>query len=643
MLSLVVALPRQNAIKKIQPPDDIRFVSYGTIPTWAGVAADWHTSHPTLHLFDTQKYIGHSTYVAKVLKGCKTFEEFKTLVSRKAQRRYVPFFIYDLRQKPLTLNSSTYTWAVLVQDYRYTDSNADIAQMLLRLADLISGQWEGMSGKGIMILAKNEHNKINLQVAPALVAKGHANLTLDELRRKMGGKQQEILNEGKAVGKLRLIRSPKEAEQLTPNDIVVYDYLPLEVPPVAGIITLQPQTQLSHTAILAKNRGTVNVYVDGLNSLNNASNWIGKTVELFAYGRDISLKPIGASTVGQNTTPKSQNQTIQLPIARPKLGLGVWAFDSTPDSLLTVENMGTKAANYARLQQILGKDWVRPGYAVGYGPYWEVVAQQAKPYIEQLLSEKNTSVTTSSLRNDLDNIRQCILESKVPPETVAAIRQLIRQQYPYSRIRLRSSTNCEDLPQFNGAGLYESEGINAWENDKKLQKAVLKVYASLWNERAFREREYFGIDHRQAAIALHINEAFDNDNEWANGVLLAQKESRAGEWKILVNIQADHVLVTNPTGLGETPESFYLTAIDGRIGSIEHKSNRGDVLLNPQLVEAERLLRELAENTARVYEHFVTDPKNYGLDMEFKIVCMPDGELHLFFKQARLLKLQKNG
>lgn len=627
-------------------PKEFQFISYGKIPTWVGVAADWHTPKPTLHLFDPKKYVGHSTYVARVLNGCKTFEEFKTLVSTPAKRRYVPFFIYDLRQTPITTTEKkSYNWALLVQDYRYSDTDAEIEKMLLRMADLIGSQVAGMSPQGIMILAKNEHNKINTRLAPLLIAKGHSVLTLDGLRIKMGGDRQEILNEGEATGTLRLVNSPEEARKLTPRDIAVYTYTPLEVPPVAGIITLQPQTQLSHTAILAKNRGTVNVYAATLDGLNNAEKCLDKEVVLRAYGREISIRPLSsAGKIPPPPLPSKSMKTIVLPTASPASGYEVRAFENTPDSLLTVENIGTKAANYAQLMRVLGHDWVRPGYAIGYKPYFDVIAQEAQPYIEQFLAEKKaiSAADRSTVSQYLDNIRQCILESKVPPQTLQSVRQLIQQKYPYSRIRVRSSTNCEDLPQFNGAGLYDSEGINAWDSDKKISKAILKVYASLWNERAFWEREYFGINHRKTAMALHINEAFDNDNEWANGVLLAQQGAE-GQWEILVNIQADNVLVTNPSG-GETPESFYIVGADGRMGAINYRSNRGDVLLGEQPADyKQQLIRQIAQNTCKAYAYFVGKRKDYGLDMEFKIVCTENDSLHLYFKQARLLKVAADG
>ena len=74
------------------------------------------------------------------------------------------------------------------------------------------------------------------------------------------------------------------------------------------------------------------------------------------------------------------------------------------------------------------------------------------------------------------------------------------------------------MPEFNGAGLYESKGFNSKNSDEKLKEKILTVYASLWSESAFLEREYFGIDHSKIGMAILIQEAFQK--EAANGVIV---------------------------------------------------------------------------------------------------------------------------
>lgn len=611
--------------------DKNTFLSYGKIPTWTGVAANWHTQEPVLYMYDTKQYVGHSTFVARALKGCTDFADFKELVRNPAKRRYVPFVLYDLRQMPVQQAANTYNWALLVQDYRYLDEDAAITDLILRLAAEMPFYVQGFTQKGIVILAKNADNKINQRLSPHIKARGHSTMTLHEMCLQTNALEQQVLNEGTAAGKLVQVNNEQEAQKLNPSDIAVYNYIPLEVPPLAGIITLHPQTPLSHTAILAKNRGTVNVYVHQLKHIPNADKLLGKMVTLKGYGNTITMTEANDNDPLRLPKPKT---ALTIPQASERLGGGVWSLSDLPDSLSRVENIGTKASNYAKLYRLLGSEWVREGFAIGYAPYFEVVAQQAQPYIEELLQSKKNR-NREEINRSLGNIRQCIKESKVPQETITALRNLMDRHYPSSRIRLRSSTNCEDLPQFNGAGLYDSEGVNAHERNKKIAKAMLNVYASLWNERAFWERDYFGIAHQDVAMALHINEAFDNDNEFANGVLLTQATKTGID--VLVNVQADDVLVTNPTGAGEMPESFCIQASNKKIGRINSRSSRADILLG-QSAERQFLIEQLANVGTQLHHHFVGKQAGYGADAEFKIVCQPDGSLRLFVKQVRLLR-----
>jgi phosphoenolpyruvate synthase/pyruvate phosphate dikinase len=81
----------------------------------------------------------------------------------------------------------------------------------------------------------------------------------------------------------------------------------------------------------------------------------------------------------------------------------------------------------------------------------------------------------------------------------------------YRRVRLklggkgvfvRSSTNAEDLPGFNGAGLYDT--VPNVRGKEALGVALKTVWASLWNLRAVEERTTFGIDHRQVFAAVMV-------------------------------------------------------------------------------------------------------------------------------------------
>lgn len=96
----------------------------------------------------------------------------------------------------------------------------------------------------------------------------------------------------------------------------------------------------------------------------------------------------------------------------------------------------------------------------------------------------------------------------------------------YKRVRLdlggrgvfvRSSTNAEDLPGFNGAGLYDT--VPNVVGKKALGEALRVVWASVWTQRAVEEREAFGINRRQVFGAVLVQVGV---NATAAGVLVTK-------------------------------------------------------------------------------------------------------------------------
>jgi hypothetical protein len=90
----------------------------------------------------------------------------------------------------------------------------------------------------------------------ATAALGISRVTADEIQ-----KNQEYLafNTGKAVGRIHIIEKLDDTVEIGDNEILILKELPLNLPPVRGIIVAKPSTPLSHVNILAKGWGIPNV------------------------------------------------------------------------------------------------------------------------------------------------------------------------------------------------------------------------------------------------------------------------------------------------------------------------------------------------------------------------------------------------
>ena len=201
-------------------------------------------------------------------------------------------------------------------------------------------------------------------------------------------------------------------------------------------------------------------------------------------------------------------------------------------------------------------------------------------------------------------------------------------------LRCRSSTNNEDLPGFNGAGLYDS--FTHYPEEGSLTKTIKQVWASLWNYRAFEERSFYRIRHRDAAMGVIVHPSYQD--EQANGVAVSTNLIDPDWTGYYVNVQVGEDLVTNPTA-NAIPEEFLvsLLAADPLINNLEYEvqyvrqSNRrtdGE----PVLTKAQILA--LADQLELIQEHFLdlyNGDDTFAMEIEFKIT--PNDQLVI--KQAR--------
>ncbi len=618
------------------PVEDYRFIAYEKVPAWTGVAVDWQTA-PQVHLYDTKVFQGHAAFVNLGLGRGLSFSEFMRWTRYPAERQFMPFFLYDLREDAIIRDGVRMTWAMRLEDYEYRDAPGGMASELARLAELIPPLVEGFTPKGLLIVSASEQLGLgDALFVDGLAKRGYPCATLGVLLRHVGAPVLQVLNPGTAVGELVHVTAPEQVYDLTYRHIAVFAFVPERVPPVSGIITLQPQTPLSHVNLLARNRGTFNMYLRDLDVLPKLAAALGQLIQVDSEKGAVGVKPISEEDA---EVFWEAHRPPPLTIPKPRMLEGpLISLEAPSGEGPTTSQVGAKAANYGALRALLGEALVRPGYALGFDGYFQVAEQEAAPLIAQLLDNKDT-MPPDEKRRRLEEIQHALMRAEAPSPTLRALRELILDQYPRTRIRLRSSTNCEDLPRFNGAGLYESKGFNTHEDDSVLARKLLQVYASLWNFEAFMERDYAGIDHRRAGMAVLINEAFSD--ELANGVILTVPQPEGGV-EILVNAQPGDAPVVRPEK-PVVPESFRFSREACTVADVFSRSSLGDVFVENEAYEP--LLVRMKGATLKVHAYFTErqarkgDKAPYGVDIEFKVMAGGAGP-SLCFKQARLLGAQ---
>ncbi|MYH71954.1 MAG: hypothetical protein F4153_05180, partial [Acidimicrobiia bacterium] len=229
----------------------------------------------------------------------------------------------------------------------------------------------------------------------------------------------------------------------------------------------------------------------------------------------------------------------------------------------------------------------------------------------------------------LDDLRKAIKKAESPAWIITALQNL-HAQYPDGQsLRYRSSTNNEDLPSFSGAGLYSSKTQRTEETTAEgIDKSIKQVWASLWNYRAFLERDFHRVDHNTVVMGVLVHPNYDD--ELVNGVAVSYDPITFQDDLHYVNSQKGEDLVTNPEANSQ-PEQLLL----GNTGKAMILSQSNLVTGNKLLMTADQMV-QLRSYLDKIHNHFKTlygvkDGEDFAIEIEFKITAANK----LAIKQAR--------
>lgn len=433
------------------------------------------------------------------------------------------------------------------------------------------------------------------------------------------------LNSANGFGTLRLMT---ENARPSPRDVVIYRTLPNEMPRTAGVITEVRQTPLSHVNLRAIQDRIPNAYIKEASSQSNVKALIGKLVQFQVTPQGYKLREATQDELNNHFASLRPNE-VQIPVRQ------LAGKEAKPLSEISFEHsssFGVKTANVATLRTITMPANVPDGFGVPFYFYDEFM--KFNGFYDELgrlleLPEFAGQTDRDEQMKRLDEFRTKIKSGKMPPWMLSKL-ETVQKQFPAgTSIRCRSSTNNEDLPGFSGAGLYDSFTHKPTEGH--LSKSIKQVYASLWNFRAFEEREFYRVDHQLTAMGVLLHPNFKGEK--ANGVAVTSDVLYETSSNYYLNSQIGEDLVTNPDEasspeeglLGWWKEDGY--QIVRRSAAVNSDTQ---LLADSHLAELRKSLGSIHNQFAKCYS-VDKDDERFAMEVEYKI--SKGGEL--FIKQAR--------
>lgn len=351
------------------------------------------------------------------------------------------------------------------------------------------------------------------KVAVEVKRKGLATITNNEIYK---AAEFQAFTKGKAVGRLRVVPTgtPYESLVFDKHDIALLQESYPDITPVAGILATSFSTPLSHVNLRANAWGIPNA--GDKKAREKYGKLDGKTVYYEVTDTAITLREATPKEIEElkNTIDKAHH--VDLPAAitdDPRLAM------LTRMRAKDARIYGTKAANLGEIVTANPKGVrVPPGFGVPFFYYKQHLVQNGlDKKIDAMLADKRWNADAGWRKQALAELRDAIAKAPIDQASLDAIYKRVRIKLGGRGVFVRSSTNAEDLPGFNGAGLYDT--VPNVHGKAKLGEALRAVWASVWTDRGAAEREAFGIDHKQVFGGVLVQVGVDAT---AAGVLVTK-------------------------------------------------------------------------------------------------------------------------
>lgn len=429
------------------------------------------------------------------------------------------------------------------------------------------------------------------------------------------------------------------------HDIVLLNGIPNDVSVVAGIITTEFQTPLSHINVLSHNRNTPNMALRDAWENEWLDSFLGELVYLKVQSDSFEMR---TATLAEATAFWELNEPqgiIELPVNTTVQGL----IDLQVADYTYLDIIGGKATNFAEILNVSlnGNPIPTPesSFAIPFYYYDKHLKDSGLDvFINEMLKNEDFINSPDIRKARLEDLKDRIKNHPLDPVLVDLIKNKIKNFEDFPSFRFRSSTNAEDLESFSGAGLYSSYSAKKENPGKTIDKAIKKVWASLWNWRAFEERSYYNIVHTTCAMGILVHRSFPDED--ANGVLITKNlyNSNPG---FIINVQYKEysIVFPEPGILNDQIMLLTWSIIPGQDFMAEYLTFSNLPELNGETVMTNDELMELGAYCLELKKHFYQNvphhcdctEQNFGLDIEFKVDSSVR-DRKIYIKQARFYK-----
>lgn len=453
------------------------------------------------------------------------------------------------------------------------------------------------------------------------------------------GQNYQALNIENNYGYLRKISiSDLPASYLGKHDIILLNGIPNDLSVVSGIITTVFQTPLSHINILSHNRQTPNMALkDGwtdpiLDSL------MGELVYLEVNPDSFNLRKanIEEATIFWNQKEPQTPITLEMDIETSGL------IELNSVDISSVNKIGGKAANFSELVNLESIPLPENYFAIPFYYYHQHIVNNGIDTIISNMLDDSLLISNLEYRQEkLNMLKDLIRSAPIDMELVNAVSNRIDNFSEFSSFRFRSSTNAEDLENFSGAGLYDSYSAKKNHSTKTVENIIRKVWASLWNLRAFDEREYYKINQNSVAMGILVHRSFPDED--ANGVIITKNLYNVNH-AYTFNVQyKEYSIVAPEPGIMHDQILVYTINLGGNNYTIEYLSQSNIPELGGQTVLTNEEIYELADYCTIIKQHYYNNiPHNcncdyatFAVDIELKVDSQVE-ERKIYLKQVRI-------